>query len=84
MSSTQGTSTSRSESPDPSSHAVNMYDIAEAENEWVDEDDDMDYEPTTDESEDNDFFDPAEEDVEAEFHGKYSILWLLAEILGDS
>ncbi len=68
MSSTQETDTGRSESPDPSSHAVNIYDIADTESEWIDGDD-MDFEPTTDDSEDNEFFDPNEEDVEAEFHG---------------
>ena len=58
------------DSPDPSSHAVNMYDASGAEGEWLDEtedDDDM-FEPTTDESEDAEFFDPFEDD-EAEFHG---------------
>lgn len=69
MSSGQLISTGRSESPDPSSHATNIYDIAEAESEWLDEedDDDMDFQPTTDDSEDAEFFDPAE-DAEAEFH----------------
>ena len=69
MSSTQNNDTGRSESPDPSSHAVNIYDIADTESEWIDGDDDMDFEPTTDDSEDNEFFDPDEDDVEAEFHG---------------
>ena len=69
MPSTEETDTARSESPDPSSHAANIYDIADTESEWVDGDDDMDFEPTTDDSEDNHFFDPGEEDVEAEFHG---------------
>ena len=63
--------TGRSESPDPSSHAVNIYDMADTESEWIDGDDDMDFEPTTDDSEDNEFFDPSEEDVEAEFHGTF-------------
>ena len=60
-----------STSPDPASHATNIYDTPNNEGEWEDEadDDDMDFEPTTDESEDVEFFDPAE-DVEAEFHGK--------------
>ena len=59
-----------SESPDPASHATNIYDATSTEGEWEDEtdDDDMDFEPTTDESEDAEFFDPTE-DVEAEFHG---------------
>lgn len=70
MSSGDLASTGRSESPDPSSHATNIYDTAEAESEWLDEedDDDMDFQPTTDDSEDAEFFDPAE-DAEAEFHG---------------
>ena len=60
----------RSESPDPASHAANIYDISSNEGEWLDEtdDDDMDFEPTTDESEDVEFFDPAE-DHDADFHG---------------
>lgn len=60
----------RIESPDPASHAVNIYDTSGTEGEWFDEtdDDDMDFEPTTDESEDAEFFDPAE-DPEAVFHG---------------
>ena len=60
----------RGGSPDPSSHAANIYDASGAEGEWLDEtedDDDM-FEPTTDESEDAEFFDPSE-DVEADFHG---------------
>lgn len=61
----------RSESPDPSSHPTNIYDTENPESEWVDDvdDDDMDFEPTTDESEDIEFFDPNEEDEDAEFHG---------------
>lgn len=60
----------RGESPDPSSHAANIYDASGAEGEWLDEteDDDDTFEPTTDESEDAEFFDPSE-DVEADFHG---------------
>lgn len=59
---------SRTESPDPASHAANIYDASVTE--WQDEtdDDDMDFEPSTDESEDAGFFDPSE-DPEAEFHG---------------
>lgn len=62
--------TIRGDSPDPSSHAANIYDAEGAEGEWLDETDDDDdmYEPTTDESEDAEFFDPSE-DVEADFHG---------------
>lgn len=57
----------RGESPDPSSHIPNIYDV---EGEWLDQedDDDMDFEPTTDDSEDVEFFDPSE-DPEAEFQG---------------
>ena len=60
----------RGDSPDPSSHAANIYDAAGAEGEWLDETDDDDdmFEPTTDESEDAEFYDPSE-DVEADFHG---------------
>ncbi|KAL8708258.1 MAG: hypothetical protein Q9220_006835 [cf. Caloplaca sp. 1 TL-2023] len=69
MSLSDSPSVHRNDSPDPSSHATNIYDTEDAEGEWVDEadDDDMDFEPTTDDSEDVEFFDPAE-DVEAEFH----------------
>ncbi len=70
MASSHPSETVRSDSPDPSSHAANVYDASGAEGEWLDEtedDDDM-FEPTTDESEDDEFFDPSE-DVEADFHG---------------
>lgn len=58
---------SRGESPDPSRNTPNIYDV---EGEWLDEedDDDIDFEPTTDDSEDVEFFDPSE-DPEAEFQG---------------
>ena len=58
------------DSPDASSHAASIYDAAGAEREWLDERDDDDdmFRPTTDESEDAEFFDPSE-DVEAAFHG---------------
>jgi len=61
---------SRTQSPDPGSHAANVYDGSGTEGEWQDEtdDDDMDFEPTTDENEDPEFFDPIE-DLEADFHG---------------
>ena len=65
----------RVDSPDPSAHALNVYDTEAAESEWVDEvdDDDMNFEPTTDESEEMEFFDPAEDDEEeVEFHGTSS------------
>ena len=70
MASSNPSETIRSESPDPSSHAANIYDAEGAEGEWLDETDDDDdmFEPTTDESEDVEFFDPSE-DVEADFHG---------------
>ena len=60
----------RSDSPDPFSHAANVYDAAGAEGEWLGEteNDDDTFEPTTDESESTEFFDPSE-DVEADFHG---------------
>lgn len=59
-------------SPDPSSHASNVYDAEEAGGEWLDgddDDDDMDYEPTVDDSEDAEFFDLSE-DTGIDFHGK--------------
>jgi len=69
MSAPQSPSTRREESPDPSSHAVTSYD---PEGEWVDEEDDndgddMEYEPTTEDSEDIEFFET--EDDDGEFHG---------------
>lgn len=59
-----------SSSPDPLSHTANIYDASGAEDEQLAEtdNDDMDFQPTTDESEDAEFFDPSE-DVEAVFHG---------------
>lgn len=57
------------ESPDPASHSRNVYDEARGEQVDEDDDDDMDFEPTTEGSDENEFFDP-EEDVEAEFHGQ--------------
>lgn len=64
------TAVRRNESPDPSSHALNSYDAAEED--WVDEEDDdgMDYEPTTDDSEDLEFFETTEDDEEdGEYQG---------------
>ncbi|KAI4165162.1 MAG: hypothetical protein LQ342_001030 [Letrouitia transgressa] len=58
------------DSPDPSSHASNIYDAEEAGGEWLDgddDDDDMDYEPTVDDSEDAEFFDLSE-DTGIDFH----------------
>lgn len=66
MSSEERPETSRSESPDPSSHAINVYDT-EMEGEWLGEDND--FEPTTDE--DSEFFDPNEEAEDA-FYGSLS------------
>ncbi|KAL8763863.1 MAG: hypothetical protein Q9184_000459 [Pyrenodesmia sp. 2 TL-2023] len=68
MSSEERSEIIRSESPDPSSHAINVYDT-EMEGEWPCEDNDL--EPTTDE--DSEFFDPNEEAEEA-FHGSLSEL----------
>lgn len=71
----------RPDSPDPSSHTANVYDAVPSESDWIDEvdDDDMDFEPPTDESEDIEFFDPAEEDEDedTEFHGGLLRLALL-------
>lgn len=55
---------------DPSQNIIDTVNIYDAEGEWLDEedDDDMDFEPTTDDSEDAEFFDPSE-DPEAEFQG---------------
>lgn len=60
----------RHESPDPGSHVLNIYDNQNDEGEWFDggEDDDMDFEPTTDASEDTEFFEPSE-DADIIFHG---------------
>lgn len=71
MAASQPSEPFRGDSPDPSSHAANIYDASGVEGEWLDEteDDDDIFEPTTDESEDAEFFDPSE-DVEADFHGR--------------
>ena len=70
MSSPGDTETGRTESPDPASHATNIYDTEGAEGDWIDEegDDDMDFEPTTEGSEDIEFFEATEDD-EGDFHG---------------
>ncbi|KAL9590638.1 MAG: hypothetical protein Q9203_000563 [Teloschistes exilis] len=62
MSSREPSEVTRVESPDPSSHATNIYDAENGQDEWLDEedDDDMDFEPATDDSEAMEFFDPAE------------------------
>ena len=66
MSASPFQSTDRSESPDPASHATNLYDI---EADWVDEnDDDMDFEPTTEGGEDIEYFEATEDD-DNEYHG---------------
>lgn len=75
MATPQPSEVGRRESPDPASHATNIYDASNNETASEDDDendiDDMDFEPTTDESEDAEFFDPTE-DVEADFHGMAS------------
>ncbi|KAL8839060.1 MAG: hypothetical protein Q9170_001896 [Blastenia crenularia] len=55
MNPVDGIATERSDSPDPSSHATNIYDAEEAQVEWIDEEDndDMDFEPTTDDNADD-------------------------------
>lgn len=70
MSSDERTAAVQIGSPDPSSHASNIYDTEDAGGESFDEEDDdaMDFEPLTDESEDAEFFDPTDGAV-AEFHG---------------
>ena len=82
MPSPQGSQPTRSDSPDPASHASNIYDASGTEGEWEEEtdDDDMDFEPSADESEDAEFFDPSE-DPEAEFHGSLASLNSMAAIL---
>ena len=57
------------ESPDPASHARNAYDEPAGESVDEDDNDDIDFEPTTEGSDENEFFDP-EEDPEAEFQGQ--------------
>ena len=62
----------RNESPDPASHASNVYDVEGADADWVDEeeDDDMDFEPTRESSEDVAFLESIEDDDE-DFHGTH-------------
>ena len=78
----QGPQPTRSDSPEPASHASNIYDASGTEGEWEEEtdDDDMDFEPSADESEDAEFFDPSE-DPEAEFHGSLASVNSMAAIL---
>ena len=65
MSTGQAARTEWTESPDPSSHATNAYDGIASESDL--EDDDMDFEPPTDDNEDPDFLD-ADGDGDG-FHG---------------
>lgn len=65
MSPGQAARAGRTESPDPSSHATNAYDDIACESEL--DDDDMDFEPSTDNMEDPDFLD-ADGDGD-DFHG---------------
>lgn len=72
MESRQEPQAERSASPDPASHASNVYDASTTDSAWIDEldDDDMDFEPETEESEDIEFFDLADgEEEDAEYHG---------------
>ena len=82
MASSQGSQPTRSDSPDPASHASNIYDASGTEGEWEEEtdDDDMDFEPSADESEDAEFFDPSE-DPESEFHGSLASVNSVTAIL---
>lgn len=61
----------RAQSPDPSRHTPNAYDAVATESDWLDEvdDDDMDFEPDAEESEDAEFFDPSDEEDDVDFHG---------------
>ena len=53
----------------PAIHAQDASDEPRSEHAGEDDDDDMDFEPTTEGSDENEFFDP-EEDPEAGFHGQ--------------
>ena len=68
MSTSEAFGAGRSDSPDPASHAANVYDQPDGVDEWVDEEDD-DFEPTTEGSDDVEFFESAE-DPEADFQGR--------------
>ena len=67
----------RNQSPDPGSHATNIYDSVH-EGDWTDENedhDDMDFEPTTDDagtSTGDEFFE-ADEDVSSAFLGNQTL-----------
>ena len=54
------------ESPDPASHAANIH-VHEADM-LVESDDDIDYEPTTEGSDENEYFEATEDDSNA-YHG---------------
>ena len=81
MATSQTSEPSQAESADSASRAATNCDTTSTEGEWEDEtgDDDMDFEPTTDGSEDAEFFDPTE-DVEADFHGIVSNCWESASL----
>ena len=70
MASSQNAETNHSQSPDPTAHVASTDGASGDENGWVDEtdDDDMDFEPATEESEDAEYFDTVDDD-EADFHG---------------
>ena len=57
-----------SESPDPASHATNIYDV---EADSLDEvDDDMDFDPTAEDSDEIEYFEATEDD-DNEYHGNH-------------
>ena len=63
-----------SQSPDPASHAANVYELGQEED-WTDETedhDDMDFAPTGDDTvtSTSDEFSEADEDDASAFHGK--------------
>ena len=66
MSGLEPATNGRNASPRPASHAPNIHD---AEADWVDDDDDMEFEPTTDESDEMEFFDPADEGMDSDLQG---------------
>ena len=72
---------SRSQSPDPASHAANAYDLAHEED-WIDETEDhndMDIEPTMDDTvtSTSDEFLEADDDDLSTFHGVTVLLTCL-------
>ena len=60
-------------SPDPTSHALDAYDDLDGENLWIDseDNDDMDFDPETDETDDNNIF-ALSESVEENSEGSYA------------